>query len=64
MGLSIEERKQLVNTLYNYVEEAYVHHQDRREFLDYLIEQYGKTGLDGLSTSDRAAFLELVEEAL
>lgn len=64
MGLNKEERKQLVNSLHNYVEEAYARHQDRREFLDYLIELYEKHGLDGLESTSRAAFLELIEEAL
>lgn len=64
MGLSTEERKQLVNTLHNYVERAYTNRQDYREYLDHLIEQYTKGGLDGLESGTRVEFLELIEEAL
>ena len=64
MGLSTEERKQLVNTLHNYVERAYTNRQDYREYLDHLIDLYGLEGLDGLGSETRADFLNLIEEAL
>lgn len=65
MGLNKEERKQLVNSLHNYVERAYTKEQlCHREFLDHLIELYERAGLSGLGPSDTAAFLELIEEAL
>lgn len=64
MGLNPTERKQLVNALHNYVERAYTKDQRYREFLDHLIELYERAGVEGLDPTNKAAFLQLAEEAL
>lgn len=64
MRLDPMERQLLANTLHNYVERAWSNRPDYREFLDHLVIQYKKAGLDGLDPADRTAFLELIEEAL
>jgi len=64
MGMSREERKQLANSLHNYVEKAYANDQGRREFLDHLIETYCEKGQEAIDDLDWDAFKELLDEAL
>jgi len=64
MGLSLEERKQIANSLHNYVEKAYANDQSRREVLDHLITKYRDEGQEAIDDLDWTLFRELLDEAL